>query len=103
MVFGKIGNFLAGAVNKVGRFGLDLVNKVGIIKHSYDNINNPLGGVPGRFVESLPGIGPVAGSIGKFLDSKESMRTLTNVLKRAEVYSSDIKKLGQSLQRLKES
>ena len=103
MVFRKIGHFIGNAVSTVGKFGLNALGKIGVLKSSYDNINNSLGGLIGRAIESVHGVGPVLGSVGKFLNSQESLKVLTNTFKRADIYSSDIKRVAESLQRLKGS
>ena len=100
-MFGKIGSFLGGAISKVGHFGGQLLGKVGVIKHAYNSVNNSFGGLIGRALESIPMAGPVLGSIGKFLDNKEGMKTMVNSLKRADVYGNEVRRVGDALERLK--
>ena len=102
-MFGKIGSFVGNAISKVGHLGGQALSKIGVIKHAYNSVNNSVGGLIGRAQESIPMAGPVLGSIGKFLDNKESMRVLANTLKRADVYGEGVKKVGEALERLKKS
>jgi hypothetical protein len=102
-LFNRLGSFVAHGVRKLGHFGGEALNKLGILKSSYGNINNAFGGVLGKTLEALPLIGPVLGSIGKFLDNKESMKTLANTFKRADVYGEAIEHGVNKLSRLKGS
>jgi ethanolamine ammonia-lyase large subunit len=97
-LFGKIASFAGGVARKFGEVGKAAIGKLGVIKSSYDNINNAAGGAVGSFLEGLPfGIGGALKGIGKFLDHKESIGMLTNTLDHLRVYGQDFEKVGNRL------
>ena len=104
---GKFGHFVtnsvAGGVRRLGHLGGEALNQVGILKHSYDNINNSVGGVICKTIEGLPIVGGVLGSIGKFLNNKESLNVLDNTFKRANIYGEAFEHMGKQIGRIKGS
>ena len=102
---GKFGHFVtnhvAGGVRTLGHLGGEALKKVGVLKHSYDNINHVVGGMIGRSIEGLPIIGPVLGGIGKFLNNKESLNVLDNTFKRANIYGEAVEHIGKKIGRLR--
>ena len=101
---GKFGSFItssvAGGVRALGHFGGEAIKKIGVFKSSYDNINNAVGGMIGKSIESIPLVGGVLGSIGKFLNNKESLKVLDHTFKRANVYGEAIEHVGKAMGRL---
>ena len=67
---GKFGTFITnsvyGGVRTLGHLGGQALKQVAVFKHSYDNINNSLGGMIGKTLEGLPVVGPVLKGIGNF-------------------------------------
>ena len=102
---GKFGHFVtnSGGVRKLGHLGGEALKKVGVFKHAYDNINNSMGGMIGKSIESLPLVGGVLGSIGKFLNNKESLNVLDNTFKRANIYGEAVEHMGRQIGRIKGS
>ena len=69
---GKFGHFItnsgAGGVRTLGHLGGEALKKVGILKHSYDNINNSFGGMLSKTIEGL--IGKEKDRISDYYDSQ---------------------------------
>jgi hypothetical protein len=99
--FGKIGNFvgstLGHGIRKFGEIGGEAIKRFGSIKHSYNNINNMTNGLIGKSIESIPFVGGILGNVGKFLDNKESIKTLESVLNRSKVYGQDLERIGRQI------
>ena len=62
-----------------------------------------MGGLIGKSIESLPLVGGVLGSIGKFLNNKESLNVLDNTFKRANIYGEAFEHMGKQIGRIKGS
>ena len=60
--------------------------------------NNAFSGAIGTAIESIPIAGPILKNIGKFLDRRETFKTLENVLDRSRVYGRDFEKIGNRLE-----
>ena len=96
--FGKLASIGGSVARKFGEVGKAALSKIGVIKSSYDNVNNAMGGAVGSFLEGLPfGVGGALKSVGKFLDHKESIGMLTNSLDHLRVYGQDFEKVGAKL------
>ena len=54
----------------------------------------------GKSIESIPLVGGVLGSIGKFLNNKESLKVLDNTFRRANIYGEAIEHVGKAVGRL---
>jgi hypothetical protein len=95
--FGKISGLGGSLLRKFGEIGKESLKKFGSVKHAYNNVNNALGGMIGKTLESIPIAGPLLQKIGQVLDNKSTMSSLENVLDHARVYGRDFEKLGNKL------
>jgi hypothetical protein len=96
-LFGRIGSIAGAGLRKFGELGTKGLKVFGAIKSGYNNVNNATGGIIGKALESLPGVGNLLKNVGQFLDKKETFKTLENVLQRSTVYGKDLEKIGNRL------